>query len=133
MYWEQSCLFAIKVLLKDSSLAYFQVKSFWTKLIFDGKWLYVNLNQFLVSGKPKGFDEPHEAIFSDCEGKNCLLFQSEELCNHLNSDHNYNAICRNLLSTYAVERGMPEGFLHSMSEEAQDFWDLGMWSFFIYF
>lgn len=97
-----------------------------------GKVTVVDLENIIVvdklsieARKPQGFEEPHEAIFDDCEGKNCLLFQSEKLCNRLNSDHNYNAICRNLLSTYAVESGMPQGFLHSMPEEATDYWDLG--------
>ncbi|GFS18393.1 deleted in autism protein 1 homolog [Elysia marginata] len=99
---------------------------------YSGKVTVVDLENIIVvdklgieARKPEGYDEPHEAIFDDCEGKNCLLFQSDKLCNRLNSDHNYNAICRNLLSTYAVEPGMPEGFLHSMPDEAQDYWDLG--------
>ncbi|KAK3763954.1 hypothetical protein RRG08_050599 [Elysia crispata] len=97
-----------------------------------GKVTVIDLENIIVvdklaieARKPKGFDEPHEAIFSDCDGKNCLLFEADELCNHVNTDHNYNAICRNLLSTYAVERGMPEGFLHGMPDEARDYWDLG--------
>lgn len=65
-------------------------------------------------------------MFSECDGKNCLQFESEKLCTRLNSDHNYNAICRNLLSRYAVEYKMPKGFLHSMPIEAEDYWDLGM-------
>ncbi|GFO46082.1 deleted in autism protein 1 homolog [Plakobranchus ocellatus] len=96
-----------------------------------GKVTVIDLENIIVvdklsiqARKPTGFDQPYEAIFSDCEGTNCLLFQSEELCKHLNSDHNYNAICRNLLSSYAVEPGMPQGFLHSMPEEAKDYWDL---------
>lgn len=80
---------------------------------------------FCVLGKPKDWNEPHEGIFSDCGGKNCLHIENDNLCTRLKSDHNYNAICRNLLSHYAVEDRMPQGFLHDMPIEAEDYWDLG--------
>lgn len=96
-----------------------------------GKVTVVDLENIIVvdklaiqAKKLKGWNEPLEAPFSDCDGKNCLIFNADEMCTHLNSDHNYNAICRNLLSHYAVEDRMPGGFLHDMPVEAEDYWDL---------
>ncbi|KAK0066411.1 deleted in autism protein 1 [Biomphalaria pfeifferi] len=74
--------------------------------------------------KPRGWNDPLEAPFSDCDGKNCLIFNTVDMCKHVNSDHNYNAICRNILSHYASEPGMPQGFLHDMPLAAEDYWDL---------
>ena len=76
--------------------------------------------------KAKGFDDLHESSFDDCGGKNCLIFSTESLCAHSNSDHNYFAACRNLLSKYANEAdlGMPDGLLHDMPNFAKDDWDL---------
>ena len=82
-------------------------------------------SHFFFTVKPKDWNEPYEAMFSDCEEKNCLMFSTEDLCTRIRTDHNYNAICRNLLSHYANENGLEGGFLHSMPVEAEDYWDLG--------
>ncbi|KAH9496787.1 Divergent protein kinase domain 2A [Bulinus truncatus] len=96
-----------------------------------GKVTVIDLENIIVvdklaiqAKKPKGWNEPLEAPFSDCDGKNCLIFNKDDMCTHVNSDHNYNAICRNILSHYASEPGMPDGFLHDMPIEAVDFHDL---------
>lgn len=83
-----------------------------------------NVCMLFALEKPRGWNDPLEAPFSDCDGKNCLIFNTDDMCKHVNSDHNYNAICRNILSHYASEPGMPQGFLHDMPIAAEDFWDL---------
>jgi len=76
--------------------------------------------------KPHGWDMLHETKFDDCGGKNCLTFSTEDLCSHTDSDHNYYAACRNLLSKYAndEEIGLNGGLLHDMPGYAVDDWDL---------
>lgn len=76
--------------------------------------------------KPKGYNTLLESNFDDCGGKNCLVFSTEDLCTHIESDHNYFAACRNLLSKYANEGdlGMPDGLLHDMPNYARDDHDL---------
>lgn len=88
--------------------------------------VYVIRHFHLFSVKPKGYDDLLEANFDDCGGKNCLVFSTEDLCSHKESDHNYFAACRNLLSKYANEGdlGMPDGLLHDMSNYARDDHDL---------
>ncbi|KAL3846392.1 hypothetical protein ACJMK2_017389 [Sinanodonta woodiana] len=80
-----------------------------------------------------GWQELHESSFDECldssnnnKPGNCLSFSQEHLCTHLNSDHNYYAVCRNLLSSYANDRHTNRmgGLLHNMPNFARDDWDL---------
>lgn len=114
---------------------------YWTDLNFEnlvvdssGKVTVVDLEDIIVVDrdavartKPKkGWDELHQSQFDHCNGKNCLSFDPEELCSHVNSDHNYYAACRNILSEYANEPtlGLFGGLLHHMPNYAKDDWDL---------
>lgn len=97
-----------------------------------GKVTVIDLENIIIvdimavkARKPADWNEPHEAMFSECGDENCLSFSAEDLCTRYRSDHNYNAICRNLLSHYANEAGLVGGLLHDMPTEAEDFWDLG--------
>ena len=69
----------------------------------------------------------HESSHDDCNGDNCLVFSTEDLCSHMDSDHNYYAACRNLLHKDANDkgRGLLGGLLHDMPAHAVDDWDLG--------
>ncbi|KAK3095420.1 hypothetical protein FSP39_014457, partial [Pinctada imbricata] len=113
---------------------------YWTDVSYEnlvvdsaGKVMVVDVENVIVVDrlavhkvKPSGYDDLHESNFDDCGGRNCLSFSTENLCSHLNSDHNYFAACRNLLSKYANEAdiGMPDGLLHDMPNYAKDDWDL---------
>lgn len=72
------------------------------------------------------WNQLHENRFDECDGKNCLTFSTEDLCSRMESDLNYYAVCRNLLSKYAndADLGMPSGLLHDMPNFAVDDWDL---------
>ncbi|CAG5118325.1 unnamed protein product [Candidula unifasciata] len=111
--------------LTDVSYENFAVDSSGKVTVIDLENIIVVDKLAIQARKPKDWNEPHEGMFSECGGKNCLHIENDNLCTHLNSDHNYNAICRNLLSKYAVEDRMPQGFLHDMPVEAEDYWDLG--------
>lgn len=114
---------------------------YWTDLNFEnfvvdssGKVTLVDLEDIIVVDrdavartKPKkGWDELYQSSFDHCDGKNCLTFDPDALCNHVNSDHNYYAACRNILSEYANEPslGLMGGLLHDMPNYAKDDWDL---------
>lgn len=45
--------------------------------------------------------------------KDCLSFSFEDLCGHKNSDHNYFAVCKGMLSSTSFSQDIPEGLLHS--------------------
>lgn len=81
---------------------------------------------FLFAVKKPLWNKLHENRFDECDGRNCLTFSTEDLCSRMDSDLNYYAVCRNLLSKYANEEdlGMPSGFLHDMPNYAADDWDL---------
>ncbi|XP_005106013.1 divergent protein kinase domain 2A [Aplysia californica] len=111
--------------LTDVSFENFAVDSSGKVTVIDLENIIVVDTLAIKARKPRGWDEPHEAMFSECEGKNCLMFSTQDLCSRVKSDHNYNAICRNLLSHYANENGLVGGLLHDMPVSANDFWDLG--------
>ncbi|XP_046333377.2 divergent protein kinase domain 2A-like [Haliotis rufescens] len=115
-----------------------QFALYWTDLTYEnlsvdaaGKVKVIDLENIIVvdlmaiaATKPKGWDEFLESPFDECGGKNCLGFSTAKLCSHVNSDHNYYAACRNILSQYANEDGKPGGLLHDMPDHARDYWDL---------
>ena len=71
------------------------------------------------------WNDLHESIFDICDddkhSRNCLTFNADTLCTHYHSDHNYYALCRNLLSQYAdePEAGRMDGLLHDMPVKAK--------------
>ena len=68
------------------------------------------------------WDELSEAEFFECEDgvTDCLSFDVSLMCKHYMTDHNYYAVCRNMLSKYADDRvngGYPH-LLHDMPPHA---------------
>nr|KAG5692320.1 hypothetical protein BaRGS_009530 [Batillaria attramentaria] len=74
--------------------------------------------------KLKNYDQFLQSEHGSCEKPTCLSFIPEDLCSRLHSDHNYYAVCTNLLDPLMEDSTMPGGLLHDMPEEAKDFWDL---------
>lgn len=62
--------------------------------------------------KPESYDVWYESKFEECDKEACLSFSKDMLCSRVTVDHNYYAICQNLLSRYAVWRGSSGGLLH---------------------
>lgn len=54
----------------------------------------------------------YESKFEECDKEACLSFSKDALCTRVTADHNYYAICQNLLSRYATWRGSTGGLLH---------------------
>lgn len=76
---------------------------------------------FLFTDKPENWDVWYESKFDDCDKEACLSFSKEILCARATVDHNYYAVCQNLLSRHAVWRGTSGGLLHDPpSEIAKD-------------
>ena len=87
--------------LTDVSFENFAVDSSGKVTVIDLENIIVVDTLAIKAKKPLDWNEPHEGTFDDCEGKNCLTFSTDDLCSRVQSDHNYHAVCRNLLSHYA--------------------------------
>lgn len=111
----------------DLSLENLVVDSSGKVTVIDLEDIIVVDREAIARTKPrKDWDELHQSSFDDCNGRNCLTFSPDDLCTHANSDHNYFAACRNILSEYANEPslGLMGGLLHDMPNYAKDDWDL---------
>lgn len=117
---------------------------YWTDLAYEnfavdgaGKLMVIDAEHIIVVDKqatkianPQHWNDLEQALFDDCEDgkhtKNCLTFNTDALCTHYHSDHNYYALCRNMLSQYAddIETNRPDGLLHDMPDFAKEQWDL---------
>nr|AAP92590.1 Ab2-095 [Rattus norvegicus] len=94
----------------------------------DGKVIIVDAENVLVAdkrlirqNKPENWDVWYESKFDDCDKEACLSFSKEILCARVTVDHNYYAVCQNLLSRHATWRGTSGGLLHDPpSEIAKD-------------
>ena len=76
--------------------------------------------------KQPGWDKPIYSQFDDCghEGGDCLSYAPDDLCNHYTVDHNYYAICRNLLSEYSREGWKAGGLLQGIPEDIEQKWQI---------
>ncbi|XP_053314569.1 divergent protein kinase domain 2A [Spea bombifrons] len=90
----------------------------------DGKVILVDAENVLVAdkkmikqNKPENWDVWYESKFDDCDKEACLSFSKEILCSRVTVDHNYYAICQNLLSRHATWRGTSGGLLHDPPAE----------------
>ncbi|KAM8953656.1 divergent protein kinase domain 2A [Pelodytes ibericus] len=90
----------------------------------DGKVIIVDAENVLVAdkklikqNKPENWDVWYESKFDDCDKEACLSFSKEILCSRATVDHNYYAICQNLLSRHATWRGTSGGLLHDTPAE----------------
>ncbi|RLV99161.1 hypothetical protein DV515_00010097 [Chloebia gouldiae] len=90
----------------------------------DGKVIIVDAENVLVAdkrlirqNKPENWDVWYESKFDDCDKEACLSFSKEILCARVTVDHNYYAICQNLLSRHATWRGTSGGLLHDPPAE----------------
>ncbi|CAC5415167.1 unnamed protein product [Mytilus coruscus] len=114
---------------------------YWTDLSLEnlvvdsaGKVTVVDLEDIIVvdrdaiaRAKPrKDWYEVHQSSFVHCYRRNCFRFSRDDLCTHVNSDHNYYAACRIIISEYVNEQslGLMRGLLHDMPNYANDDWDL---------
>ncbi|CAJ0952184.1 unnamed protein product [Ranitomeya imitator] len=70
-----------------------------------------------MNDKPENWDVWYESKFDDCDKEACLSFSKEILCSRTTVDHNYYAICQNLLSRHATWRGTSGGLLHDPPAE----------------
>ncbi|ELK07726.1 hypothetical protein PAL_GLEAN10022092 [Pteropus alecto] len=94
----------------------------------DGKVIIVDAENVLVAdkrlirqNKPENWDVWYESKFDDCDKEACLSFSKEILCARVTVDHNYYAVCQNLLFRHATWRGTSGGLLHDPpSEIAKD-------------
>ncbi|XP_063229062.1 divergent protein kinase domain 2A-like isoform X2 [Bacillus rossius redtenbacheri] len=66
-----------------------------------------------VNGELKMWDRRHTSEHIECEG--CFAFSVQDLCSHHVSDHNFYAVCQELLLPAGASPGvMPGGLLHDV-------------------
>lgn len=82
--------------------------------------------QELANRRPAKWLKLAESIYDECNS-NCLSFSVDELCTHLNADHNFYAVCRSLLSSYAYPGAKLHGLLHDIPKDIEAKWKLGHW------
>ncbi|XP_017328145.1 divergent protein kinase domain 2Aa [Ictalurus punctatus] len=85
----------------------------------DGKVIVVDAENVIVAdkrlikqNKPENYDVWYESRYEECDKEACLSFSKDILCSRVTVDHNYYAICQNLLSRFAAWRGTTGGLLH---------------------
>ncbi|XP_051984648.1 divergent protein kinase domain 2A-like isoform X2 [Xyrauchen texanus] len=85
----------------------------------DGKVIVVDAENVIVAdkrlikqNKPENYDVWYESRYEECDKEACLSFSKDILCSRVTIDHNYYAICQNLLSRFATWRGTTGGLLH---------------------
>ncbi|XP_052354631.1 divergent protein kinase domain 2A [Oncorhynchus keta] len=81
-------------------------------IVVDGENVLVADKRLIKQNKPENYDVWYESRLEDCDKEACLSFSKESLCNRVTVDHNYYAVCQNLLSRYATWRGTTGGLLH---------------------
>ncbi|XP_076149755.1 divergent protein kinase domain 2Aa isoform X2 [Alosa pseudoharengus] len=86
----------------------------------DGKVIVVDAENVIVAdkrlikqNKPENYDVWYESRAEECDKETCLSFSKDILCSRVTVDHNYYAVCQNLLSRHATWRGATGGLLHN--------------------
>eukprot|EP00058_Branchiostoma_floridae_P007590 XP_002593078.1 hypothetical protein BRAFLDRAFT_72848 [Branchiostoma floridae] len=103
--------------LTDISYENFGVTSDGNLFVIDVENVIVVDKQKIKADKPRNWEARYQSHFDECPGmSNCLSFDVSALCRYLHTDHNYYAVCRNMLSEYASEMGKPGGLLHDPPE-----------------
>lgn len=110
--------------ITDPSWENFGVDASGKVRILDAENIIVVDKLAIEAKKRKGYDQFLQSDHLDCTDSTCLSMVPSKLCIHLHSDHNYYAICSSLLDPLINDGVMPGGLLHSMPEEAKDYWDL---------
>ncbi|XP_069753486.1 divergent protein kinase domain 2A-like isoform X1 [Narcine bancroftii] len=106
--------FDFALYLLDASFDNFAVGSRDGKvIIIDAENIIVADKRLIKQNKPQNWDIWYESKFDDCGREACLSFSKDALCSRVTVDHNYYAICQNLLSRYAIWRGTSGGLLHN--------------------
>ena len=87
----------------------------------EGKVIVTDLGNMLVVDKYlverqklPDWDKPLNSLYYKCSLPECIKFNQENLCTHVTSDHNFYAVCNNLLSSFSKRRNLPGGLLHDI-------------------
>ncbi len=74
----------------------------------------------MIIDRPANYDVPYASDNAGCENlpsdPNCVSYSQEDMCNRLDNDHNYFAVCRELFShldNFGLINGLPETILKS--------------------
>lgn len=97
--------------------------------VTSGKDIIVVDKLEIEENRPVGWDEPIYSQFQNCSAdcsRRCSLAVPDGLCRARTADHNYYAVCRHLLSSYACQaNGYQRSFLHDIpSYVEEDFYPI---------
>jgi len=91
--------------------------------VTSGKDIIVVDKLAIEENHPVGWDEPVYSEFHNCSddcSRRCPLTVPNGLCSARTADHNYYAVCRHLLSSYACQvDGRRHSFLHDIPSDVE--------------
>ena len=93
----------------------------------DGRHIMVVDRWQITQDKKVGWDEPCYSEFTECStypDVPCRLTIPDRLCQCHESDHNFYAVCRNLLSSYATRGSRSLGFLHDVPKDTDELYNV---------
>ncbi|GAB1606711.1 divergent protein kinase domain 2A-like isoform X1 [Argonauta hians] len=114
--WSVYCL--------DMSMDNFAVGADNVVRIVDAENFLIVDKEDVIRRKPLNWNQTAVSVMDDCES-NCIGFSTTELCNHVEADHNFYAVCRTILSKYAYRGAKEYGLLHDIPEVTDDEMMLG--------
>jgi len=91
----------------------------------EGKLFLIDLENIILVNQTRlrqlrapGWDTFHSGDAEGCD--HCFSFSTEDLCTHVNTDHNYHGVCGGLLSQKPYSPGLPGGLLHAIPPAIMD-------------
>lgn len=95
-------------------------------LVSDGRHISVVDRWQIKRDKNPGWDEPCYSVFDSCTDneQSCLLTVPNCLCSAHTADHNYYAVCRNILSSFASHNGISISLLHNIPSDVEELYHI---------
>lgn len=108
------------------SYASFAVDEAGDVVVVDGQNVLVVDRWQIKHDKTPGWDEPCYSVFDSCADAEqpCQLTVPDRLCSAHTADHNYYALCRNILSTYAMNNDSPISLLHNIPPDIEELYHI---------
>lgn len=92
--------------------------------VTSGKDIIVVDKLEIEESRPVGWDKPIYSQFQNCSddcSRHCSVTVPNGLCSAKTADHNYYAVCRHLLSSYACQaNGRRRSFLHDIPYDVEE-------------
>lgn len=110
----------------DVGYASFHVDETGEVYVVDGRH-FIAVDKYRIKhDKSVGWDEPCYSVFDRCSDttESCALSIPNRLCSAHTADHNYYAVCRNVLSSFAFRSGVSVGLLHDVPSDVEELYHI---------